>query len=67
MDLVPETNIPEIRQHKPFMEIQNLLGKEYIYKRTSIGTKVFATNNEKFENCKVRCSCLINLINFKND
>lgn len=62
MDMTTESNITEVKQHKPppivveintpFVEVQNLLGNDCIYKRTSIGTKVFPPDNEKFEFCK---------------
>lgn len=62
MDTNPETNITEVKQHKPppivvdsnipFVDIRRLLGQDCIYKRTSIGTKVFPPNNEKSDLCK---------------
>lgn len=36
----------------PLREIQHLLGNDCIYKRTSVGTKVFPQNSEKYEFCK---------------
>lgn len=63
MDTNCESNIAsEERQPKPppivtdvavpLKEIQHILGNDCIYKRTSIGTKVFPLNNEKFQFCK---------------
>lgn len=57
-----ESNItPSVRSPKPppivadvsipFREIQHLLGNDCIYKRTSIGTKIFALNAEKHTFC----------------
>lgn len=62
MDLEAESNIVEPRQTKPppvvvesstsLTELQKMLGKDYIYKRTSIGTKIFPPSNDKLEHCK---------------
>lgn len=61
MDAAPSSNLSVVKQQKPppivveadtpFIEIQNLLGKECIYKRTSIGTKVFPPNIELYNCC----------------
>lgn len=63
MDLEPETNISkEERQPRPppivadsdvpLREIQHLLGEDCVYKRTTIGTKIFPENFEKYNFCK---------------
>lgn len=49
-----KAHIPPIvvdRSH-PFTEVQSLLGELYIYKKTSIGTKVFSRNKEDYTKCK---------------
>lgn len=62
MDTAYESNIaPQERQPKPppivadmsvpLKEIQHLLGKDCVYKRTSIGTKIFPSDKEKHEFC----------------
>ncbi|XP_037826793.1 uncharacterized protein LOC119614753 [Lucilia sericata] len=61
MDVAPATNINEVKERKPppivveinvsFSEIQNLLGKECFFKRTSIGTKVFTPNQAVYKSC----------------
>ena len=58
----PETNLNEACQRKPppivveastpFTLVQELLGKECLYKRTSIGTKVFPPSIEMYNCCK---------------
>lgn len=62
MELDPASNINEIKKVKPpplvvdenfsLRELQVLLGSDVIYKRTSIGTKVFPNNTECYEMCK---------------
>lgn len=63
MDVNYETNIATVeRQPKPppiiadksigLREIQHLLGKDCVYKHTSIGTKIFPVNAVKYEFCK---------------
>lgn len=63
MDVNYESNITmEERQPKPppivvdsslsLREIQHLLGKDCVYKRTSIGTKVFPSDTEKYSFCQ---------------
>lgn len=62
MDSDPISNIHEVKQTKPpplvvdtnttLTELQNLLGKDAVFKRTSIGTKVFPQSFEKYEFCK---------------
>lgn len=36
----------------PLKEIQHMLGNDCVYKRTSVGTKIFPNSSEKFEFCK---------------
>lgn len=43
--IVADSNIP-------LREIQHLLGTDCLYKRTSVGTKIFPQNFEKYEFCK---------------
>lgn len=62
MELEPESNITAVKQSKPpplvvdakttLTQLQVLLGKDSVYKRTSIGTKIFPQSNEKYELCK---------------
>ena len=62
MELDPVSNINEIKTVKPpplvvdenfsLRELQVLMGSDVIYKRTSIGTKVFPNNTECYENSK---------------
>lgn len=62
MDMEPDSNITPVKQAKPpplvidpnktLKELQNLLGKDIIYKRTSIGTKIFPQSKEKYNSCK---------------
>lgn len=62
MDLESESNITTVKQSKPpplvvdpnkkLTELQILLGKDLIYKRTSIGTKIFPPTKEKYDLCK---------------
>lgn len=62
MDLESESNITEAKTAKPppivvdpdttITTLQNLFGKDYFYKSTSIGTKIFSPNNAKQEDCK---------------
>lgn len=67
MDVIQESNIvEEVRQPKPppivadtavtLREIQHLLGTDCIYKRTSVGTKIFPSNFDKYEFCKKKRS-----------
>lgn len=62
MDLDTVSNINEAKIVKPpplvvdakinLSDLQTLLGKDPVYKRTSIGTKVFPPNIESYEKCK---------------
>lgn len=62
MDLEAESNFTEPRQVKPHIvvvepttpitELQKMFGKDYIYKSTSIGTKIFSASNDRYEHCK---------------
>lgn len=63
MDVTQDSNIAvEEKQPKPppivadieipIREIQHLLGNDCSCKRTSIGTKIFPVNFEKYEFCK---------------
>lgn len=56
----PNTNLGEILYkpppivtdiNVPLREIQHLLGNDCVYKRTSIGTKIFPNNKDKFDFC----------------
>lgn len=62
MEEEQETNItPSVRTYKPppivadinlpLKEIQHILGTDCIYKRTSIGTKIFPQSSEKYNFC----------------
>lgn len=62
MEEDPVSNIAEVKVAKPppividehisLKRVQELLGANCMYKRTSIGTKVFPKNNECFVKCK---------------
>lgn len=62
MDTTTESNINEVKKSKPppivvdpsvpFSDMQEILGKEYIYKNTSIGTNIFSPSADKYESCK---------------
>lgn len=62
MDIAPDSNITEVIQRKPppivvdvntsFTEIQKVIGKECMYKRTSTGTKIFAPSQAMYDCCK---------------
>lgn len=62
MDDTPQTNINQVvRPYKPppivsdinisLREIQHILGNDCVYKRTSIGTKIFPQTQEKYAFC----------------
>lgn len=61
-EMDPVSNITDVKIVKPppivvdgkssLTVVQELLGKDNIYKRTSIGTKVFPQNSECYEKCK---------------
>lgn len=62
LDEISESNIaPEVKTYKPppivtdinipLKEIQHILGSDCIYKRTSIGTKIFPQTTEKYNFC----------------
>lgn len=61
-EMDPVTNIAEVKVVKPppivvdekisLKTVQDLLGNDCVYKRTSIGTKVFPRNTECYEKCK---------------
>lgn len=60
MDLEAESNIVESKVIKPppvvadatLIEVQKLFGKDYTYKSTSTGIKIFSSSKEKLEYCK---------------
>lgn len=63
MEQDPVSNINESKRVKPpplvvddkilLNDLQEMLGKDSTYKRTSIGTKVFPQNSESYEKCKM--------------
>lgn len=62
MEMDPLSNIADVKKVKPpplvvddktpLKDLQVLLGKDAMYKRTSIGTKVFPQTSDCFEKCK---------------
>lgn len=62
MDVTQTNIVEEVKPPKPppivvdiampLKELQHILGNDCIFKRTSIGTKVFPSNSDKYEFCK---------------